>query len=145
MPYWRLHYHLVWATFKREPMIDAERERVIYRSLFGKAKELGLIIHALGNIEDHIHVVVSIPPKILVSDCLRHFKGASSFYINQMPGSRSHFKWQEGYGAISMGERSLPTVIAYVKNQKQRHRDSTEIAIYEYMSEENNSPSAEFT
>ena len=143
MPYWRLHYHLVWATFKREPMISAERERIIYGSLYGKAKELGLIIHAIGNIEDHIHVVVSIPPKILVSDCLRHFKGASSHAVNQVTGSGSHFKWQEGYGAISIGERSLPTVIAYVVNQKQHHQDRTEMVIYERMSEENEGPSTQ--
>ena len=140
MPYWRLHYHLVWATFKREPMIDSELEQVIHSSLYGKAKELGLIIHSVGNIEDHIHLVVSIPPTVLVSDCLRHFKGASSFTVNRMPGSHSHFKWQEGYGAISIGERSLANVIAYVKNQKQHHRDKTEIDSYEYMVEDYDGP-----
>lgn len=61
------------------------------------------------------------------------------------PGSRSHFKWQEGYGTISISERSLHTVIAYVVNQKQYHRDRIEIAIYERMSEEDDGPSAQFT
>jgi len=55
MAYWRLHYHLVWATYKREPMIDQERERVIYGTLYRKAEELGLIIHAAGSVEDHMH------------------------------------------------------------------------------------------
>jgi len=121
-------------------MIDAERERVIHGSLYGKAKELGLIIHGVGNTDDHIHVVVSIPPKISVSDCLRHLKGASSHAVNQMKDSRSCFKWQEGYGAISIGERSLPTVIAYANNQKKHHRDGTEIALYERVIEEDDGP-----
>ena len=121
----------------REPMINTgDRERVIYGALYGKAKELGFIIHAAGCVEDHIHVVVSVPPKISISECLRHLKGASSHAVNQMPGSHHDFKWQEGYGALSIGERSLPTVIAYVNNQKDHHRADRVIAIYERMAEE---------
>jgi len=142
MAYWRLHYHLVWTTYKRELLIDPECERVIYGALNGKAKELGLIIHGAGNTQDHIHIVVSIPPKVSVADCLRHFKGASSHAVNQMSSSHPYFKWQGGYGAISIGERSLPTVIAYANNQKQHHHDGTVIAIYEHIAEDNDSPSA---
>lgn len=143
MAYWRLHYHLVWATHKREPMIDAQRERIIYGTLYSKANELGVIIHGAGNVEDHIHVVASIPSKISVSDCLRHFKGASSHAVNRMSDSQSVFKWQRGYGAFSVGERSLPDVIAYAKNQKQHHRDKTLIGIYEKFTDDEDSPSAQ--
>ncbi|HEY4691683.1 MAG TPA: IS200/IS605 family transposase [Anaerolineae bacterium] len=140
MAYWRLHYHLVWATYKRESMIDRERERVIYGTLYQKAKELGLIIHAIGNVEDHLHTVVSIPPKIATADCVRHLKGASSHAVNQTLKPECEFKWQEGYGAISIGERSLPNVIAYASHQKQHHRNGTEIAFYERMAEEDDGP-----
>jgi len=140
MAYWRLHYHLVWATYKREPMIDRERERVIYGTLYQKAKELALIIHAAGNVADHIHVVASIPPKIAVADCVRHLKGASSHAVTRTLGSETSFKWQEGYGAISLGGRSLPTVIAYAGNQKRHHQDGTTITIYEQMTEDDDGP-----
>jgi putative transposase len=136
MPYWRLHYHLIWTTFEREPMIHAASEHIIHGTLHAKARELSLILHAVGNTEDHIHVVVSIPPKLAVADCLRHLKGASSRAVNQMLQSRSAFKWQEGYGAISVGERSLPTVIAYVTKQKEHHRAGTLVAEYERATEE---------
>ncbi len=140
MAYWRLHYHLVWATFKHEPMIDREREKVIYGTLYNKAKELGLIIHAAGNVEDHFHVVVSIPPKLSISDCVRHLKGASAHAVNHMLSSATVFKWQEGYGALSLGERSLPTLIAYANNQAQHHRDNTMVALCERMTEEDDGP-----
>ena len=136
MAYWRLHYHLIWATYKREPMLNRDRERMAYGTLYQKAKELGCIIHGAGNTEDHFHVVVSIPPKISVSDCVRHFKGASSHAINKMPNSQSNFKWQEGYGAISIGEKSLPTVSAYANNQKQHHAQGTAVESLKRMTEE---------
>lgn len=92
MTYWRLHYHLIWSTYNREPVLMPEHEKMFYGVLYTKAKELGLIIHAAGNVEDHAHVVASIPPKIAVADCVRHIKGASAFAINHMPGSGGQFK-----------------------------------------------------
>jgi putative transposase len=123
MTYWRLHYHLIWATFEREPSITPEREKVFYGVLYGKAKELDLKIHAAGNIEDHVHIVVSIPPKLAVADCVRHLKGASAYAINHMDGSDGNFKWQEGYGALSVSEPFLEKVMAYAAKQKEHHKE----------------------
>jgi len=136
MTYWRLHYHLIWSTFEREPSITPEREKVFYGVLYGKAKELDLKIHAAGNIEEHVHVVLSIPPKIAVADCIRHLKGASAYAINHMDGSDGKFKWQEGYGALSIGERSLETVMAYAARQKEHHKESSIIDVYERIDDE---------
>lgn len=136
MTYWRLHYHLIWATFERQPLLTLEREKVFYGVLYGKAKELDLIVHAAGNVDDHVHIVVSIPPKVSVADCVRHLKGASAFAINHMAGGDGNFKWQAGYGALTIGERSLETVMAYAAKQKEHHRDGRAIAIYERIEDE---------
>jgi putative transposase len=136
MTYWRLHYHLIWATFEREPSLTPEREKIFYGVLYGKDKELDLKIHAAGNVEDHVHIVLSIPPKLAVADCARHLKGASAYAINHMDGSDGKFKWQEGYGALSVGERSLETVMAYAARQKEHHKESSTIDVYERMDEE---------
>ncbi len=136
MTYWRLHYHLIWATFQREPTLTSEREKMFYGVLYNKAIELGVKIHAAGNDDDHVHVVASIPPKLAVADCVRHIKGASSFAINHMPGSDGQFKWQEGYGALSIGERSLETVKEYAAKQKEHHREKRLIDVYERIDEE---------
>ena len=135
MTYWRLHYHLIWSTHDREPGITPEREKIFYGVIYGKAKELDLKIHAAGNIEDHVHIVVSIPPKLSVADCIRHLKGASAFAINHMDGSDGEFKWQAGYGALTVGERSLETVKAYAARQKEHHKQGTAIDVYERIDE----------
>ena len=135
MAYWRLHYHLVWATCRREPLIDAAGEALVRRTLYGKAKELGVLIHALGNVEDHVHVVASMPPKLSVADCVGKFKGASSHRVNQERRHRT-FQWQAGYGALTLGARSLATVIAYVRNQRAHHDMARVVALYERCTEE---------
>lgn len=136
MTYWRLHYHLIWATFERQPMLVGEREKIFYGVLYDKAKELGLKVHAAGNVDDHAHIVASIPPKLAVADCVKHIKGASAYAINHMPNSDGQFKWQEGYGALSIGERSLEIVMAYAANQKEHHRERTLRSVYERIDEE---------
>jgi hypothetical protein len=40
MTYWRLHYHLIWATYNREPTLTPEREKLFYGVLYKKRKPL---------------------------------------------------------------------------------------------------------
>jgi putative transposase len=136
MTYWRLHYHMIWATYDRAPSITPECEKMFYGVLYQKAKDLDLKIHAAGNIEDHVHVVPSIPPKIAVADAVRHIKGTSAFAINHMDHSDGTFKWQSGYGALSVGERSLETVMQYAMKQKEHHRENKLISSCERINEE---------
>ena len=136
MTYWRLHYHLIWSTYNRESTLTLEHEKMFYGVLSKKSQVLGLKIHAAGNMEDHAHVVASIPPKLAVADCVRHLKGASAFAINHMPGSDGQFKWQGGYGALTVGERSLETVMEYAAKQKEHHRENRLVEVYERIDEE---------
>jgi REP element-mobilizing transposase RayT len=136
MTYWRLHYHLIWATRERQPIITPEREKMFYGVLYRKAEELDLKIHTVGNIEDHVHVVLSIPPVLAVAECARHIKGASAYAINQMDGSDGQFNWQGGYGALSIGERSLETVMEYAARQKEHHHKNKLMAVYERIDED---------
>ena len=136
MTYWRLHYHIIWSTMDRQPILTSDLEKLSYGVIYGKAKELDLKIHAAGNLADHVHIVLSIPPKISVADCVRHLKGTSAYAINHMDGSDGQFKWQAGYGALTVGERSLETVMEYAARQKEHHKAGTTIGIYERMDEE---------
>lgn len=136
MTYWRLHYHIIWSTMDRQPILTPRIEKVFYGVIYGKAEELGLKVHAAGNVEDHVHIVLSIPPKLAVADCIRHLKGASAYSINHIGGSDGQFKWQAGYGALTVGERSLETVMEYAARQKEHHKERTTIDNYERMDEE---------
>jgi len=136
MTYWRLHYHIIWSTLDRHPILTSSLEKIFYGVLYGKAGELDLKIHAAGNVEDHAHIILSIPPKVSVADCVRHLKGASAYAINHMDESDGQFKWQAGYGALTVGERSLETVMEYAAKQKEHHKAGTTIGIYERIDEE---------
>jgi putative transposase len=131
-----LFYHLVWSTRNREPLLTSNIEPIIYDFLRAKAIGLEAKIFALNGIEDHIHMVVSIPPKIVVAKFVGQVKAVSSVKYNQMPGIGSCFYWQEEYGAFSFDAKRLPNYVQYVECQKEHHTQQTTIPILERMNGE---------
>lgn len=131
MAYWTLYYHLIWATRERQPLLDAERETIGRTTFHTKANELRAVLHAVGSVADHVHVVASIPPVLSVATFVKHLKGASSRAANLRARTGRMFRWQEGYGVLSVGERSLATVVGYVRDQPQHHRHGTTLDIDE--------------
>ena len=75
MPYWKLYYHFIWGTKKRLPLIDAALEPELYRAIVAKAKEMGGFVHAIGGTEEHVHLAVSVPPKLRQRNSLVMSKG----------------------------------------------------------------------
>jgi putative transposase len=111
-------------------MITEKVEKLILGTILNKAKDLACTVHAIGGVEDHIHVAITIPPKLAVVEVIGQLKGASSYYVNQQLGPDS-FRWQRGYGALSFSSRAMEPIVAYIRNQKEHHRQNTTIAIFE--------------
>ena len=129
MPYWQLFYHVVWTTKHRLPLIDASAEPVIYGFLQSKAINLGGVVFAINGIADHVHMVVSIPPRMAVATFIGQVKGVASARYNQGQFSKDRFEWQDGYGVFSFDGKRLPYVVAYVNRQKEHHADKTTIPV----------------
>ena len=125
MAMWRLYYHLVWATKERQPLIHPQRETELYNYIIGKADTLNCIVHAIGGTENHIHLIVSIPPTQSIAELVKNIKGSSSHYLNQILQNPNRFGWQEGYGVFSLGQTQLEQAVTYVINQKQHHLQNT--------------------
>ena len=131
MPYCQLYYHLVWATKNREPLLTSNVEPTIHGYIWQKANSLGGIVFALNGVEDHVHLVVSIPAKISVSTFVGQVKGVASTKFNKSGHDGSPFFWHDEYGAFTFDAKRLPNYIAYVEKQKEHHRDNTVIPILE--------------
>ncbi len=138
MPFWRLYYHIVWATWRRAPFITPEVEPTIHRIIGSKAILEKAHVYALNGMADHIHLVVTIPPSHKVSSLMHRVKGASSHFISERYGKA--FKWQKGYGVLTVGPSGLETAVAYVQNQKQHHADGTIINALEYFTADDIGP-----
>jgi putative transposase len=125
VPYWRFFYHLIWATRGRLPPIDERAETVVLRSFELTAADVDLNLHAVGFMPDHVHIALTIPPKVVVSEAIRRLKGASTHALNERLAhdADGRFARQPEYGALTFGENSLPRIIAYVENQRHHHAE----------------------
>ena len=133
MSYWRLYYHLVWGTKNRQPLLTPEVEPIIYKYLFQKAGRLEAVVHALNGIEDHIHMVASIPPKIAVSKFVGQIKATASTRYNKGDYGEDDFFWQAEFGVFSFDRKRLPNCVSYVERQKEHHANGTTIRVLEQM------------
>lgn len=140
MTYWRLFYHIVWATKNREPSISSEARHPLYNAVAAKARQLGAAVHAIGGTEDHIHVVASVPPTITLSEFVRNLKGGSSHLLNHQLSLPRPFGWQSEYGVLSFDDRLRERMIQYVKDQRQHHQDGTTVPVLERTAAEERAP-----
>jgi putative transposase len=141
MSYWRLYYHFIWGTKDRQPLITSEIEPQLYKVIAAKviaAKviDMGCILHAVGGVEDHIHLVVSVPPRLALADFISQVKGSSSHFVSHVIQPDIAFAWQGEYGVVSFGEKHLKTIVGYVKGQRQHHAESKLITAMERCREE---------
>ena len=126
MPFWRNYVHIVWTTKERQPLIQRSIEPLLFAQMVKKAAEMGCYVYAIDGTEDHIHLVLAIPPKYGVSEVVKMLKGASSHFVNQvLRPTEFHFEWQRGYGCFSLGHSQLPRAVAYVESQKEHHAHQT--------------------
>jgi len=125
MAFWRNYFHLTWSTKNRLPLIQPDFEEQLYSYMVKRASELNVFVYAINGIEDHIHVIVAIPPKHSVSEVVKKLKGASSHFINHVIQPEGFFGWQGGYGCLTIGEKYLSFAENYVRAQKQHHEDGT--------------------
>lgn len=141
MALWRLYYDLVWTTKNRQYLITPDKESTLYNYIIGKADSLGCIIHGIGGIEDHIHLVASIPPSLSIAEFVKTVKGSSAYYMNHSGlMGQDKFAWQEGYGVFSVGSKQIDRAVAYVNNQKIHHGNKTAISWLEKTDSEDDPP-----
>jgi len=116
-------------------LIDPAFESELYRAIAAKAKDLGGFVHAIGGTEEHVHLGVSVPPKVAPAKFIGDVKGNSSHYVNHIIKTDYEFYWQDEYGVLSFGEKNLPGIVRYIHNQKQHHAEGTLIAAMEMIDE----------
>jgi putative transposase len=78
-----------------------------------------------------------MPPTLNITDWMKHVKGVSSHDINQsQPAASDRFRWQGGYGVITVGPQGLQLVQDYITRQKEHHAQGDLYPSLEYTGEE---------
>ncbi len=131
---WECKYHVVW--------IPKCRKKVLYGQL---RRELGPILRKLalqkesevveGKLRtDHVHMVVSIPPKYSVAQVLGYVKGKSAIWVARATGKNRNFVgqnfWARGYCVSTVG-LDEETVREYVRTQEEADEKLDQLKMFE--------------
>ena len=134
---WRCQYHVVFAPKYRRMVIYREIKADIGKILRQLCQQKGVEIIEAAACSDHIHMLLSIPPKYSVSQIMGFLKGKSSLMIfdrhanlKYKYGNR-HF-WARGYYVDTVG-RNKKQVQEYIKNQLQEDQIADQMSIKEYV------------
>ena len=134
---WNCKYHIVFAPKYRRQIIYGKIYKdigVIIRKL---CEQKGVEIHEAEFCKDHIHMLLSIPPKYSVAQFMGYLKGKSSLMIfdrhanlKYKYGNR-HF-WCKGYYVDTVG-RNKKIIEEYIRNQLQDDIACDQISFNEYI------------
>jgi len=135
--YSEINLHMTWHTKNNDPVLTNIIEQRVHHYLEHETRKIkNVFFHAVNGTENHVHLVATIPPNLLISEWIEKLKGGSSFYINHEISNRKLLDWQEGYGVVSFGTKDLKWVVDYVKNQKEHHARGTTIERLEQCDDE---------
>jgi putative transposase len=116
-----LKYHLVWCSKYRRPVLVDAIQRRLRALLVERAAELGMTIHALEIMPDHVHMFVESDPTRCVAEIVNRLKGLTSRVLRgEFSSLRSRLPtlWSRSYYAGSVGHVSAATIERYIAEQK---------------------------
>ena len=121
--YSEINLHLIWHTKDSIPLLTPRVEEFVRRNVRQRIVNTpGAFVHDIGGTETHVHVAVSVPPTLLISELVGQLKGALSHEVNDQLGLQgAKLQWQAGYGVVSFGTRDLDWVKEYIQNQPEHH------------------------
>ena len=125
MSYISSYHHCVFSTKERRPLIKPELRDRLWPFLGGIARQNKMKAIEVGGVEDHVHILLSIPATMSISKALQLIKGGSSKWVHETFPEHREFAWQEKYGAFSVSESRVESVVEYIKGQAEHHRKMT--------------------
>ena len=130
---WRCQYHVVFAPKYRRMAIYGQIRKDIGQILRKLCEQKGVEIIEAQACPDHIHMLLSIPPKYSVSQIMGYLKGKSSLMIFQRFGDmkfayRNREFWCKGYYVDTVG-KNTKAIKEYIENQLKADRESDQISL----------------
>ena len=132
---WNCKYHIVLAPKYRRKVFFAEKREAIREILRTLCQWKGVEIIEGEVCPDHIHLLVSIPPKMSISGFMGYLKGKSSIMIFQKFGNMklaygNREFWCKGYYVDTVG-KNTKAIKEYIENQLKADRESDQLSIYD--------------
>ncbi|GAB5409372.1 MAG: IS200/IS605 family transposase [Balneolaceae bacterium] len=123
--YTQLLYQIVFSTKHRKSCMLKDKRDQLYKYIWGVLKNKNCHLYRINGVEDHLHILIHIPPSISISSVVKDVKVSSSMFIKEHKLFQGFDGWQEGYGAFTYSINEKDRLIEYIKNQEEHHKKVT--------------------
>ena len=120
-----IYIQIIFAVNGSDSLIGSHWENELYKFITGIVQAKGNKMLAIDGMPDHIHFFIGLHIDCTLADLVREIKKSSNAYINSNKFTKSRFSWQSGYGAFSYSKSDIDTVVKYIMNQKEHHKNQT--------------------
>lgn len=117
--------HLVFHVKSTGVPMREEDLPLIFQYISGIIRSLDGVPIIVGGVENHVHILTSLPKTIALTDFVRVVKANSSKWMKGIDDHYLRFSWQDGYGAFSVSPSLLDRTFNYIRNQKEHHKKRT--------------------
>jgi len=121
--YTQIYIHIIFAVKGRQNLISESFREQLQKFITGILQNRGQKMLAIYCMPDHSHILTGLTPAIALSNLVRDIKAGSSKFINDKKLVRGKFNWQQGFGGFSYSRSQIDTVVKYILNQKEHHKE----------------------
>lgn len=126
---YNINYHIIWSTKYRNKWMTVALEDEIKQILHDIASKNGFCIeHLEFGLDDHVHLLISAPPKLSVTAMVKCLKGTSSFRLFRLHPELKRFYWSDkdrhiwppSYFVESIGTTNSDAASKYIDEQRNK-------------------------
>ena len=126
---YNINYHIIWGVKYRNKWMIIALEDEIKQILHDIASENGFCIkHLEIGLDDHVHLLISAPPKLSVTAMVKCLKGTSSFRLFRLHPELKRFYWSDkdrhiwlpSYFVESIGTTNSDAAAEYISKQRSK-------------------------
>lgn len=130
---WKCDYHIVWTPKYRYRILEGIVKEMVEKDIRMLSEWKGCEVDELNVQKDHIHLVISIPPKVSVSEYIGTIKGKIAIKIfktypnlKKKPYWGNHF-WSRGYfvNTIGINEEVIRRYVKYQEEEEKREENNS--------------------
>ena len=132
---WECKYHLIWIPKNRRKILFGQLRQYLGAIFHELARQRQCVIVEGHLLADHVHMLISIPPKYAVSQVVGYLKGKSAIHIARTYSGRKqnftgqHF-WARGYYVSTVGKDEA-AVQRYIQDQQKADARLDQLELFE--------------
>ena len=132
---YNINYHIIWGTKYRNKVLNDKIEDELKQLLYQMAEEKGFTIsHLEIGLDDHVHLLISAPPKLSVTTIVSCLKGTSAFRLFRKHPELKKFYWSKedrhlwssSYYVETIGTTNQKAVAKYIDDQRKKELKNEE-------------------